>query len=131
MTYRSRYAVTPMAVPVLDLLILDESNPRSLAYQLVALEAHLAALPHDGPYRSPSLRRVLGPLDRGAGSPIRTGSPRIGEAAARGWRRSSPGRGPIYADLGPDRAAPISSSPRHRPARFAMRRDETAEAIDH
>jgi uncharacterized alpha-E superfamily protein len=62
MTYRSRYAVTPMVVPVLDLLILDESNPRSLAYQLVTLENHLAALPHDGPYRSPSLRKVLGLL---------------------------------------------------------------------
>jgi uncharacterized alpha-E superfamily protein len=62
MTYRSRYAVTPMPVPVLDLLVLDETNPRSLAFQLVTLEAHLAALPHDGPYRSPSLRKVLGLL---------------------------------------------------------------------
>jgi uncharacterized circularly permuted ATP-grasp superfamily protein/uncharacterized alpha-E superfamily protein len=59
MTYRSRYAVTPMSVPVLDLLILDETNPRSLAFQLVTLEAHLAELPHDGPYRSPALRKVL------------------------------------------------------------------------
>jgi uncharacterized circularly permuted ATP-grasp superfamily protein/uncharacterized alpha-E superfamily protein len=62
MTYRSRYAVTPMAVPVIDLLLLDESNPRSLAFQLVALEAHLAALPHDSPYRSPAARKVLGVL---------------------------------------------------------------------
>jgi uncharacterized alpha-E superfamily protein len=51
-----------MAVPVIDLLLLDESNPRSLAFQLVALEAHLAALPHDSPYRSPAARKVLGVL---------------------------------------------------------------------
>ncbi len=62
MTYRSRYAVTPMAVPVVDLLLLDESNPRSLAFQLVSLEGHLAELPHDGPYRSPAQRKVLGLL---------------------------------------------------------------------
>ncbi len=62
MTYRSRYAVTPMVVPVIDLLILDETNPRSLAFQLATLEAHLAELPHEGPYRSPAQRKVLGLL---------------------------------------------------------------------
>lgn len=62
MTYRSRYAVMPMAVPVVDLLVLDETNPRALAFQLGLLEAHLAALPHEGPYRSPAQRKVLGLL---------------------------------------------------------------------
>ncbi len=59
MTYRSRYAVTPMATPVVDLLALDETNPRSLAYQLLTLEGHLASLPSEGPYRSAEQRRVL------------------------------------------------------------------------
>jgi uncharacterized alpha-E superfamily protein len=30
---------------VLDLLLLDESNPRSLAYQLASISQHLASLP--------------------------------------------------------------------------------------
>src|SRR5262249_27498190 len=33
MTYRSRYMITPVAAPVLDLLILDETNPRGIAFQ--------------------------------------------------------------------------------------------------
>jgi len=46
MTYRSRYLLTPQLAPVLDLLLLDETNPRSVAYQLEALAAHLERLPH-------------------------------------------------------------------------------------
>jgi uncharacterized circularly permuted ATP-grasp superfamily protein/uncharacterized alpha-E superfamily protein len=41
MTYRSRYLSTPQFGPVLDLLLADESNPRSLAFQLVALSNHV------------------------------------------------------------------------------------------
>jgi uncharacterized circularly permuted ATP-grasp superfamily protein/uncharacterized alpha-E superfamily protein len=44
-TYRSRYRLDPMLALVLDLLLLDESNPRSLAYQLVSISQHLAGLP--------------------------------------------------------------------------------------
>ncbi len=44
-TYRSRYRLDPMLALVLDLLLLDESNPRSLAYQLAALARHLERLP--------------------------------------------------------------------------------------
>jgi uncharacterized circularly permuted ATP-grasp superfamily protein/uncharacterized alpha-E superfamily protein len=44
-TYRSRYRLDPMLPLVLDLLLLDESNPRSLAYQLASISNHLAALP--------------------------------------------------------------------------------------
>jgi len=32
---------------VLDLLLADETNPRSLAFQLVALAGHVDHLPHD------------------------------------------------------------------------------------
>lgn len=44
-TYRSRYRLDPMLPLALDLLLLDETNPRSLAYQLVALSRHLEGLP--------------------------------------------------------------------------------------
>lgn len=41
MTYRSRYMAGFEAGPVLDLLLLDEANPRSLAYQLSELSQHV------------------------------------------------------------------------------------------
>ena len=37
MTYRARYAVAPEWLPVLDMLVRDEANPRSLAFQLKGL----------------------------------------------------------------------------------------------
>jgi uncharacterized alpha-E superfamily protein len=57
--YRSRYLTTPEATPAIDLLILDESNPRSLAFQVAAMEAVLAELPRPTPYRNPEHRIVL------------------------------------------------------------------------
>lgn len=59
MTYRSRYAALPLPVPVLDLLLLDETNPRGLLYQVVQLERVLMDLPADGIYRSPAQRLAL------------------------------------------------------------------------
>lgn len=47
-TYRSRYRLDPSLPLVLDLLILDETNPRSLAYQLVQLSSHIDRLPRGG-----------------------------------------------------------------------------------
>jgi len=47
MTYRSRYRTSISAMPVIDLLLLDESNPRSVAFQLARLEDHILDLPHD------------------------------------------------------------------------------------
>mgnify|MGYP002385947354 CR=1 FL=1 len=44
-TYRSRYRLDPMLPLVLDLLLLDEGNPRSLAFQLAAISDHLGKLP--------------------------------------------------------------------------------------
>ncbi len=45
-TYRSRYRLDPILSLVLDLLLLDEANPRSLSYQLAALSRHMESLPH-------------------------------------------------------------------------------------
>ncbi|MCC7274632.1 MAG: alpha-E domain-containing protein, partial [Alphaproteobacteria bacterium] len=45
MTYRYRYLGIFQAAPVVDLLLLDESNPRSVAFQVATLATHVAALP--------------------------------------------------------------------------------------
>jgi uncharacterized alpha-E superfamily protein len=45
MTYRSRYLMNLQLVAVVDLLLTDETNPRSLAYQLVRLADHVDNLP--------------------------------------------------------------------------------------
>ena len=45
MTYRSRYLNVFQLVPFVDLLLLDEHNPRSCAFQLAAIENHLRELP--------------------------------------------------------------------------------------
>ena len=59
MTYRSRYLMTPLTAPVLDLLLLDETNPRGIAYQLAGLDRHVGLLPSDGPHRGPGQRLIL------------------------------------------------------------------------
>jgi uncharacterized alpha-E superfamily protein len=45
-TYRTRYLGALEPAPALDLVLLDESNPRSLAFQLDAIRHHLDALDH-------------------------------------------------------------------------------------
>ena len=47
MTYRNRYLGTLQAAPLIDLLLTDETNPRSVGFQMAALEAHVGALPRD------------------------------------------------------------------------------------
>ena len=44
MTYRRRYFASPQLAGVLDLLLRDESNPRSLLFQVNVLREHIAAL---------------------------------------------------------------------------------------
>jgi len=44
-TYRSRYLVAPLLAPVRDLVVLDPFNPRSVAFQVQALNEHIASLP--------------------------------------------------------------------------------------
>jgi uncharacterized circularly permuted ATP-grasp superfamily protein/uncharacterized alpha-E superfamily protein len=47
MTYRRRYFAQPQLGSVLDLLLVDKGNPRSLAFQLHALKDHGSHLPRD------------------------------------------------------------------------------------
>jgi uncharacterized alpha-E superfamily protein len=65
MTYRSRYLATVQAPPVLDLLLTDETNPRSIAYQLEAIAAHVDELPRSDTQavRSPEQRMALALLN--------------------------------------------------------------------
>jgi uncharacterized circularly permuted ATP-grasp superfamily protein/uncharacterized alpha-E superfamily protein len=44
-TYRSRYLLGPLLSPVRDLVVLDPYNPRSVAFQVFALNDHIASLP--------------------------------------------------------------------------------------
>jgi uncharacterized circularly permuted ATP-grasp superfamily protein/uncharacterized alpha-E superfamily protein len=44
-TYRSRYLIGPLLAPVRDLVVLDPYNPRSAAFQVFALNDHIASLP--------------------------------------------------------------------------------------
>jgi uncharacterized circularly permuted ATP-grasp superfamily protein/uncharacterized alpha-E superfamily protein len=65
-TYRRRYQDVMQAAPVLDLVLTDESNPRSIAFQLAATHEHLRALPRavEEPLRTPEERLALGMLTR-------------------------------------------------------------------
>ncbi len=47
MTYRYRYLTTLQLAPVLDLVLADESNPRAVGFQLMALSEHVKSLAHD------------------------------------------------------------------------------------
>src|SRR5262249_44543680 len=61
MTYRRRYLATMQIAPVVDLLLTDETNPRSIVYQVAALAEHIATLPahpHSG-LRTPEQRIAL------------------------------------------------------------------------
>ena len=61
MTYRSRYLTRPLLLPVLDLLLLDETNPRSVAWQLERIVEHIERLPaaEQAAQRGPDRRLAL------------------------------------------------------------------------
>jgi uncharacterized circularly permuted ATP-grasp superfamily protein/uncharacterized alpha-E superfamily protein len=44
-SYRQRYVMIAALAPVVDLVMLDPNNPRSVVFQLDRVESHLAALP--------------------------------------------------------------------------------------
>jgi len=74
MTYRRRYLASVQLPSVLELLLLDEGNPRSLAFQLRALRQHAASLPRDarGP-RQTAEQEHIGTLVNLLGKVQRTG----------------------------------------------------------
>ncbi|MBF0098246.1 MAG: circularly permuted type 2 ATP-grasp protein [Magnetococcales bacterium] len=61
-TYRRRYRTHLAIKPFLELILLDEANPRSLASQLALMDEHVAALPYrrpTPPHRTPCGRIAL------------------------------------------------------------------------
>ncbi len=58
-TYRSRYLTALRPRFVLELLLFDESNPRSIAFQLATLDEHCDKLPHQEPNSTWSLEKRL------------------------------------------------------------------------
>jgi uncharacterized circularly permuted ATP-grasp superfamily protein/uncharacterized alpha-E superfamily protein len=60
MTYRRRYFEQMHLGTVLDLLLVEEANPRSLAFQLESLHDHLDFLPREGAHgESPEQRELM------------------------------------------------------------------------
>jgi uncharacterized circularly permuted ATP-grasp superfamily protein/uncharacterized alpha-E superfamily protein len=60
LTYRARYLSTLQAAPVVDLLLTDSTNPRSVAFQVELAKDHLRRLPGQaGVVRSRAERRVI------------------------------------------------------------------------
>ncbi len=83
-TYRSRYRLDPMLALVLDLLLLDETNPRSLAYQLASISAAPRRLAAVEAGREPHGRAPHHPLDADVDTPRRrrSASPRTRRASS-------------------------------------------------
>jgi uncharacterized circularly permuted ATP-grasp superfamily protein/uncharacterized alpha-E superfamily protein len=59
MTYRSRYLNAFQLVPFVDLLLLDEHNPRACAFQIAAIESHLRELPRVTQAQRSDLARTI------------------------------------------------------------------------
>ena len=78
-TYRRRYLGSALAEPVLDLLLIDETNPRALVFQLARAR---------GARAPPAARRGRVPQRRGAPRDRRP-HPRPPRGRARAWRRSA------------------------------------------
>lgn len=58
-TYRSRYNLLPHTAAVYDLVMLDETNPRSLAFQFRQLNKHFDKLPGENTATLSQARRLL------------------------------------------------------------------------
>ena len=85
-TYRSRYLTSLQTDLVLDLLLVDEANPRSIAFQLARLKEHIDQLPASHTVDPPAGRSAAG-----AGAAYRRAACRCaGTGPDRGCRR---GRG--------------------------------------
>jgi uncharacterized alpha-E superfamily protein len=84
MTYRRRYFARPQLSPVLDLLLLDDTNTRAVAFQLAAVSEHIRHLPRDPEAPSPTREERL--IDQAAAT-LRLVDPhtvhRDGEEGAR------------------------------------------------
>jgi uncharacterized circularly permuted ATP-grasp superfamily protein/uncharacterized alpha-E superfamily protein len=66
LTYRRRYLTRLDVTAVVDLLVCDETNPRSVAFAAAAMERHLRRLPHRAEHARPSQDLLLAEKIRSA-----------------------------------------------------------------
>jgi uncharacterized circularly permuted ATP-grasp superfamily protein/uncharacterized alpha-E superfamily protein len=59
MTYRYRYLTSLQLPPVLDLILIDETNPRAVGFQLNALAEHLGSFPHDDVVQAAKNQQIM------------------------------------------------------------------------
>jgi uncharacterized alpha-E superfamily protein len=89
-TYRSRYLSRPEWLPVLDLLVRDGANPRSVAFQVSGLADYVLRLTdlfgEFGDERFAGAMESLGGID--PGRDLRPGSEQLG-ALLEGWHAAS------------------------------------------
>ena len=92
MTYRNRYLGTVEAAPLIDLLVIDETNPRSIAFQVAALAGHVEHLPRDdsSPVLSAEQRAVMAAL----------GQLRLADVTTLATADADGARGPLGQMLG-------------------------------
>jgi uncharacterized alpha-E superfamily protein len=85
MTYRNRYLNTLQAAPLADLLLTDETNPRSAAFQFAALATHVEHLPRDQsqPLLSSEQRGMLSALTAVRLADVQTLTARDADGARR------------------------------------------------
>ena len=81
-TYRRRYRARSGVEALIELLVVDQHNPRSVAYQLARIRTDLEALPTTSPTARPL--RLLESLIEG----VRTADPEVLTAAEGGRRRA-------------------------------------------
>ena len=72
-SYRQRYVMVAARTPVIDLVMLDPNNPRSVVFQLDRIEAHLSALPQAQCHRPAVAGAADCRLDRDAAAHRRGG----------------------------------------------------------
>ena len=89
LTYRSRYNLLPHIAAVYDLVLLDDTNPRSLLFQLNQLVKHFERLPREreSALPSPGQRILLECVTR-----LRLLDPRPLAACTTNWQRSDAGQ---------------------------------------
>ena len=130
MTYRYRYLTSLQLAPVLDLLLIDETNPRSVGFQLIALADHVRQ-PSQPERRSALERAVADHADRAghvADRPTWRPWPQPGER-----RRPplvglalGPGDDPVVAALARALRTRISRTPARRGSWARFRRADMA-----
>jgi uncharacterized circularly permuted ATP-grasp superfamily protein/uncharacterized alpha-E superfamily protein len=97
MTYRRRYFARPQLSPVLDLLLLDDTNTRAVAFQLSAVSEHIRLLPRDPNAPSPTREERL--IDQAIATLRRVDPPAVHRDGKEGAREVTASLRSIEDDL--------------------------------